>query len=204
MNDKPPKSDSTQPNARANGERETLVALSNLGSRLALLQDLREGLDEVLAAVIQLLGADKGNIQLLDAERGTLTVVVQRGFEQSFLDTFKSVSTIDETACGRALRLRRSIAIADIETDLAYTRFRAVARAAGYRAVVSAPIMGSEALPIGMVSAHFSYTHEATERQKLLLEVCTDVARDFIQRCKTDGAKSKTQVPPPMALKAVS
>jgi|SRR6516162_3413061 GAF domain-containing protein len=162
MDGNPPKSDPTQPNARANDEKG-FAALNNLGSRLAVIQDLGEGLDEILAAVIQLLRADKGNIQLLDAERGILTIAVHRGFEQSFLDTFKSVSTIDETACGRALRLRRSIVIADIETDPAFARFRAAARAAGYRAVISAPIIWEATLFPSAWFLHTSLTHTSLQ-----------------------------------------
>ena len=159
--------------------------LSDLKFSLSQIRDLKEGLREVLAAVIELLGADKGNIQLLDAERGVLTIEVQQGFAQAFLDSFKRVSTVDDTACGRALRLRRTIVIQDTETDAGYAPFRAAARAANYRAVISSPIMASEVRALGMISVHFASPHQPTEQEKHLLHLYVGQAADFIQQCKT-------------------
>lgn len=145
-----------QTSAAVSSEAETLAKLDDLNSSVSRSGDRKEGLRKILAAVIALLGADKGNIQLFDAERGILSIEVHQGFERAFLDTFKRVSTVDDTACGRALRLRRPIVIEDTETDLGYARFRAAARAAGYRAVVSSPIMATPVLPLGMISVHFA------------------------------------------------
>ena len=54
--------------------------------------DLQAGLQEMLAASIELLGADMGNIQLLDEERGVLAIHAHRGFERPFLDFFAEVT----------------------------------------------------------------------------------------------------------------
>ena len=158
-----------------------LARLNDLSSRLSRTPELKEGLTDVLAAVIEMLGADKGNIQLYDAERGVLTIVVQSGFDPAFLESFKQVSTVDDTACGRALRLRRPIIIEDTDTDAGYVRYRAIARLAGYRAVISSPIMASEVLPFGMISVHFSSPHQPTEQDKRLLSLYVRDAADFIQ-----------------------
>jgi GAF domain-containing protein len=177
-----------RPQGAESAEAEALLKLNDLSSSLSCTPELKEGLLEVLVAVIGLLGADKGNVQLLDAERGVLTIEVQKGFEQNFLDSFKQVSTVDDSACGRALRLRRPVIIEDTETDAGYARFRAAARAAGYRAVISSPIMGSDALPLGMISVHFASPHQPTEREMRLLTLYVRQAADFIQRCTASTA----------------
>lgn len=163
---------------------ESLARLNELSSRLSRIGQLEEGLREILSAVIELLGAAKGNIQLLDRERGVLTIEVHSGFDRAFLETFKQISAVDESACGRALRLRRFILIEDTETDRAYAPFRAAARAAGYRAVITAPIANGDKLPLGMISAHFPAPHRPTEPQMHLLNLHARSAAEFIQRFK--------------------
>lgn len=58
----------------------------------------------MLAATIELLGADMGNVQLLETERRVLVIAAQRGFAPDFLEFFRVVSTEDDSACGRTLR----------------------------------------------------------------------------------------------------
>ena len=105
---------------------ETLIRVS---SRLWRIRNLRQGLEEILAATIELLDAEMGNIQLLDPQRKVLVIAAQRGFGQEFLDFFREVSEEDESACGRALRSGEQIIIEDVETDAAYAPLRSVARA---------------------------------------------------------------------------
>src|SRR5689334_23328832 len=83
-------------------EADALAKLNDLSSRLWAMRSLRKGLEEMLAATIGLLGAHMGNVQILDAGRGVLTIAAQRGFEQDFLDFFREVSAEDNSACGRA------------------------------------------------------------------------------------------------------
>ena len=118
-------------------ELEALAKLNDLSSRLWRSRALSAGLNELLVAVIELLAADKGNIQLLDRERQILTIVAQKGFQPDFLHFFREVSAEDDSACGRALRHGERTIIEDIELDRDFEPLRPVARAAGYRAVGS-------------------------------------------------------------------
>lgn len=131
------------------------MKLNELSSRLWQMRSLRGGLDETLAATIDLLGADMGNVQLWDVKRGLLTIAAQRGFDRDFLDFFREVSTENGSTCGRALRSGERIVFEDVEADSAYTSLRAVAAAAGYRAVQSTPLLGRDGSPLGMISTHF-------------------------------------------------
>jgi hypothetical protein len=66
---------------------------------------LREGLEgNPCSSIIDLVGADMGNVQILDSQRGVLLIAAQCGFGQDFLDFFGEVSADDDSACGRALR----------------------------------------------------------------------------------------------------
>ena len=82
-------------------------------------------LEVILTTVIAVLGADMGNVQLLDPRRKVLPIAAQQGFGQHFLDFSREVSAERVTTCGRALRLRETVIIEDIELDASFAPFRA-------------------------------------------------------------------------------
>ena len=58
--------------------------------------------EDVLDAVIELHGADFGNVQLYDEATGTLRIAAQRNFDQDFLEHFATVDAADGSCCGLA------------------------------------------------------------------------------------------------------
>ena len=169
-------------------EAEAWVQLNQLSSRLWQMRSLREGLDEMLAAAIEMLGADMGTMQLLDDKRGVLFIVAQHGFKQNFLDFFREVSAQDDSACGRALRLGERIVVEDIEADEPFAPMRPIIRAAGYRAVQATPLIGRDGTPLGMISTHFKPVHRPSNQELRRLDLYTRQAADFIERYQTDEA----------------
>ena len=182
-----------QAEARRVAEATALIKLNQLSSRLWRLHDLREGLDEMLAATIDLLGADFGNIQIMDARRGVLAIAAQRGFDQDFLNYFREVAAEDDSACGRALRGGERIIVEDVETDERYAPMRPIARSAGYRAVQSTPLIGRDNALLGMISTHFRAAHRPGEHELHLLDLYARQATDFIERCKSDEALRRNE-----------
>ena len=174
--------------ARSSADAEALARLHELSSRLWRMRSLRDGLDEMLAATIELLRANLGNVQMLDAERGVLVIAAHHGFDQEFLDFFCEVSAQDDSACGRALRFGERIVIEDVDTDAPFAPFRAIARAAGFRAVLSTPLIGRDGTPLGMLSTHFRSVHRPTEQDLRRLDLYARQASDFIERCRIDEA----------------
>ena len=170
-----------------------LAKLNELSLRLWRCLTMEEGLNEILVAAIELLGADKGNIQLLDRNRGVLTILVQRGFQQEFLDFFREVSTTDDSACGRALRSGQRIVIEDVEQDPPYAPMCSIARTAGYRSVVSAPLISADGEPLGMISTHFPSPHRPTDQELHRLDLYVRQAADYILRCKADEALHQSE-----------
>jgi PAS domain S-box-containing protein len=178
---------------RLAAEADALAKLNESSTRLWRSRNLNEGLDEILAAVIELLAAEKGNIQLLDAGGSRLSIVVQRGFEQDFLEFFREVSATDDSACGRALRSGQRVVIEDVETDGPYAPFRAIARSAGYRSVISTPLVSADGAALGMVSTHFRLIHQPSEQEFRRLDLYLRQACDFIQRCKLEQVLKKSE-----------
>jgi PAS domain S-box-containing protein len=171
---------------RLAAEADALAKLVEWSTRLWRSSNLNDGLHEILVAVTGLLGAEKAHIQMLDPKAGTLTIVAQQGFEQEFLDVFRSVSAAHDSTWGRALRSEQCIVIEDVETDGAFEAFRAIARAAGFCSVVSTPLIRADGTPLGMVSTHFRLIHRPTEQELRRLDLYLRQATDFIQRCKME------------------
>jgi signal transduction histidine kinase/CheY-like chemotaxis protein len=173
---------------RLAAEADALARLNELSSRLWRMRSLSDGLDEMLAATIELLGADMGNVQILDADRKVLTIAAQRGFKPDFLNFFHEVSTKDDSACGRALRSGARMIIEDVEADAPYAPLRPIARAAGYRAVQSTPLIGRDGTPLGMLSTHFRSPRRPGQQDLRRLDLYARQAADFIERCRVDEA----------------
>jgi GAF domain-containing protein len=98
--------------------------------RLFLSRAFEEAVDTILDDVIALLGAEYGNVQLSMGDE--LVIAAQRGLSEDFLKTFIRVKKDDGSACGRALRLGKSVIIPDVENDPEFAAFLPDAKKAGF------------------------------------------------------------------------
>jgi integral membrane sensor domain MASE1 len=164
-----------------------LARLHEVGTRLWRTRDMRQALDEILAGAIELLSADMGTIRILDRQRGTLKVEAHRGFKQKALDFVDGVPAAGDSLCGRVLRAGERIVIEDVETDDLFVPFRPLARAAGYRAMQSTPIMSPEGMPLGMLATHFRSVHKPSEHDLRMLDLYVRQASDIIERYNAEN-----------------
>jgi PAS domain S-box-containing protein len=178
---------------RLEKEVDALAKLNERSTRLWRARSLEDGLNEMLAAVTELLGAEKGYIQLLDDSGSKLVIAAQLGFEDDFLALFSEVRVTDDFACARALRSGQRVVIEDVESDGAYAPFRANAQAAGVRSVIATPLIDALGIPLGVASSHFQSAHRPTEQVLNRLDLYLRLASDFIQRCKMDQALLRSE-----------
>jgi hypothetical protein len=122
--------------------------ISTLGSLLA----------RVLEGALDLAGADRGNIQILDPATGSLQIAAQHGFGAEFLDYFAVVDD-DRSACGRAAKQCAQTVIADVSTDAGFAPHRAIAASSAFRAVQSTPIVDRTGRLLGVVSTHYRHPY---------------------------------------------
>jgi PAS domain S-box-containing protein len=169
-------------------EAIALTRLHDASTRLWRAAELRAGLEEILEASIALLGADLGNVQLLNPSTGNLEIAVQRGFGPEFLDVFREVSTDSDSACGRSLLTGARIVIEDVERDAGFTPYRSVAARAGFRAVQSTPLLSANGEPLGMLSTHFRAPHRPSDHDLRRLDLYVRQAVEFIERQRIDAA----------------
>ncbi|GEO18120.1 PAS domain S-box protein [Microvirga aerophila] len=161
-------------------ELKAMTRLHELSRQVVRSADLQAMLDAILDATIELHGADFGNIQLYDEATQTLRIVVQRGFQQPFLDHFAEVDVEEGSACGMALARRERVVIDNVEQEPAYAPSLPAAREAGYLAVQSTPLFTPMGKPLGMLSTHFREPHRLSERDLRLTGIYARQASDAI------------------------
>jgi GAF domain-containing protein len=127
-------------------------------------------LQGLLNAAITADGASKGNLQLFNPYLDGLQIVAHHGFDKPFLHQFGIVRWDEPTACGRAYRFGLRVVIPDISVDRFYAPYLSIAHASGYRAVQSTPIIQSGGSVIGVLSTHFSHSHEWSETAQRALD----------------------------------
>lgn len=170
-------------------ETVALTKLNDLSSHLWSAGTLKEGLEHSLDAVIEVLSADKGTVHLLDTVRGVLTITAHRGFGEEFLDYFAEVAPDSQSACGRCFRSSERVVIADTDVDPLFAApYRDFAHRAGYRSVVSTPILDNQGELLGVFSAHFAKPQQPTAESLRLLDLYARQAANFVRRCQTKNA----------------
>ena len=174
-------------------EAAALARLNEASSRLWAIRDLRTGLNEVLDAAIDLLGADMGTVRLSDAKREVLEIAAHRGFTQDHFGLLGEISADGDTAVARAMRSRQRVVIEDVDADSAYASCLPAAREADFRAVQSTPLLGRDGAPLGVISTFSRSVHRPSEEELRRFDLYARQAADFIERCRTDEALRRAE-----------
>ncbi len=182
-----------QSEERLTAELEATTRLHALSTRLLASADLGTALDDVLQEAIRVSRADFGNVQLYNPQSEALEIVAQRGFDRDFLDYFRTVRVDEGSCCAQAMQSGECAVIEDVDLDPSYERHRAVAAAAGYRAVQSTPLKSRGGKVIGMLSTHFRQPHRPSERDRRLLELHARHAADLIERHEFEKALRRSE-----------
>jgi PAS domain S-box-containing protein len=159
-----------------------ITRLHALSTRLLSPESFGSALEDVLDNAMHASGAGQGSIQIYEPASRSLEIVTQRGFQKDFVDFFCSVSADAGTACARALKTRKRVMIEDVELDREFAPHRDRARAAGFRAVQSTPLLSHDGRMLGMLSTHFAVPATLADRQERLLDIYARHAADVIER----------------------
>jgi len=152
--------------------------LEQMTHRLQSQRSFAAAIETLLKDVVALHGAEFGDLQLAAGDE--LVIVAQCGLTLPFLRAFQRVSQADGSACGRALRLRRTVVIADIARDPVYAKYQRHAETAGYRAVQSTPIVARNGRVLGVVSTMFANPHTPTPIEIETLGRYCEVAAEYL------------------------
>jgi GAF domain-containing protein len=152
--------------------------LEQMTHRLQSQRSFAAAIETLLKDVVALHGAEFGDVQLVAG--AALVIVAQHALTWPFLRAFRRVSKSDGSACGRALRLGRTVVIADVARDPEFAAYRHHAEAAGYRAVQSTPIAARNGKVLGVVSTMFANPHTPTPIEIETLGRYCEIAADYL------------------------
>jgi PAS domain S-box-containing protein len=127
-----------------------------------------------------------GNVRLYDAETGALEIAAQRGFDQEFLDHFRSMPIGPGGVYSRALKRGERVVVEDVLTDPAFSPYHSIATSVGFRAVQSTPVFGRRGDPLGMISTHFRQPHRPSERELRFTDLYARFAAELIERQRAE------------------
>ncbi|MCC5635618.1 GAF domain-containing protein [Nostoc sp. CHAB 5844] len=159
---------------------------TSFSTHLGISPILQDALDNLLDRAIALHRTNMGNIHLLDRRTGTLLLASQRGFKSEFIDYFQTVSINDNSTCARAMLAGESVIVEDVEADPLYTSHRAIAKAAGYRAVQSTPLNSRTGILLGVLSTYFRQPRRLLPWEMRLLDMHARHAADLIELFQTE------------------
>ena len=156
-----------------------------LGGHLLTTLDLVPVLEEILAAVTSIQGAELGAIRLLDRDRGELEAVVSLGLPPAYLERFGRMP-VGVGACGLAVERGGPVIVEDVA---AATRRppRAgprPARLGGFRACFSVPLVSRGGELLGTIATFFREPHRPSERQLHMVEQYVLQAADAIDNAR--------------------
>jgi len=158
-------------------------------------------LNPVIDLAIEVGGGIGGTVQIYVAERQELQIVAHRGFRAPFLQHFRVVTANDGSSAGHALLDRRRILIPDTHLDPGYAPHRAVADEAGYRAIVSVPLIGNEGGVVGVLTVCFAKPHQPAPdvlgRLDLLASLASRIIESSRLRSKIEDGALKRGLPLP-------
>ena len=166
--------------------------LNEVGARCAHDANDRDAcLQEILKVAIEISGADKGNIQLVEGASGRLNLCAQSGFDSPFLDFFKSERPF--TACGRAIETQQRVVVEDVRRSALFVGNPSlqIMSEAGVRAVQSTPLISSAGHVLGVISTHFSTTRRPSEQELRLMDLLARQAADYLERKRVEAEREE-------------
>lgn len=173
-------------NAKLQHDLVAMTRLQQLSTRLIETQDVTTLLHEIISVGVEITGADKGNIQLL--QDGDLKIVAQQGFDPSFLDIFNKVRS-GHAACGAALEKGERIVIDNVmESDIYDEVARKAMLDARAFAVQSTPLVTRSGEVLGMFSTHYNRSGSIPERDLRWIDLLARQAADLIERRRAERA----------------
>lgn len=162
-------------------ELRDMQRLHELSAHLLHDKDPIQTLHRALEASMELLGADKGTVQLWDESTRTLSLRGHRGFGDNLIRQYSTVQVGRDCTCGLAIERQARVITEDVLTDDEVAGMREFYRQEGLRACVSTPLFGREDRILGMLSVHFKNPHRPSDRELRLLDLYVQQAARVLE-----------------------
>lgn len=166
--------------------------LNDIGTRCARDGNDRDAcLDEILKVAIEISGAAKGNIQLVDPGSGLLNMSMESGFDPAIPDSPNDGN--QPVASTLAMETQQRVIVEDVRQSALYVGnplLKAMTQA-GVRAVQSTPLISSAGKVLGVISTHFSTTRRPSEQELRLMDLLARQAADYLERKRVEQEREE-------------
>ena len=162
---------------------QRMTRLQVATTRLGGPGDLREALDEILLAAVEITGADMGYILHCD-DANVLRISVQLGFVRPFLDFCVRLGTDVERISRAAMTTRHQVVTDDLLDSPMFERSPSLSAflSAGVRAMQSTPLFDRSGALVGILSTHYRSAHRFDDAERRWLDLLARPAADAIHR----------------------
>ncbi|WP_284351433.1 PAS domain S-box protein [Roseisolibacter agri] len=170
-------------------ELTAMARLQEVSTRLVGAEGGTPLLEEIIDAAITITGAERGLIQLLDADGAGLTMVASRGFDAGFRERFRHLRGV-RAASTEAARTGERVVVEDVAESPLYTGTlaRDVKLVAGVRAVQSTPLIARSGRLVGVLSTHYRQRGRPAEHHLRVVDLLARQAADWIERTQAEDA----------------
>jgi len=159
-------------------------------------QDRFELYGKIVDAAISITGSQFGTMQLLmpasdaSGHGGELKLLCSRGLPPEAVGFWQWVSPAAHSSCTAALKSGRRAIIPDFEAwdEIAGTEDLLAFRRTGIRSAQTTPLLSRTGALLGMISTHWSYPHQPSERDLRLLDILARQAADILDRTLAEEA----------------
>ncbi len=152
--------------------------------------ELQNGLQQMLAAVMEMFEADTGKIQIL-ADDGTLQTVAEQEFQpdlQKALPEF-SYTTVSEWV----LRTGTRQIVENINPSELFLPYQEMMQKAGYRSMQCTPISSCKGSPMGVISTYFHSLRHWDAFELNMLDVYVQQIAHFIEYCPSESGLDQSK-----------
>ena len=166
--------------------------LNEIGTRCARDGNDRDGcLQEILSVAIDISGADKGSIQLVDPASGLLNRTNDSGFTAPFEEILYQGTQV--SASNVALETQQRVVVEDVRQSALFVGSPSLSalNKAGVRAVQSTPLVSSAGNVLGVISTHFNTTRRPTEQEMRLMDLLARQAADYLERKRVEQEREE-------------
>ena len=149
---------------------------------------------KIVDAAISITRSQFGTMQVLrrneDGAGSGLHLLTSRGLSPESAAFWKWVPSTALSSCTQALKLGRRAIIEDFETwpEIVGTSDLLAFRRAGIRSAQTTPLVSRDGTLLGMISTHWSDSHQPSERDLRLLDILARQAADLLERTMAEEA----------------
>jgi signal transduction histidine kinase len=152
---------------------------------------------KIVEAAVAIMGSQYGSMQMLvqDAGGDKLELLASYNFTEDAEKFWQWVYPHTGSSCGAALRSRQRAIVPDFEASefMQDKPTLPIFLGSGIYAAQSTPLFSRSGKLVGMISTHWTYPHNPSERHLYLLDVLARQAADLIERAQTDEALRQSE-----------